>query len=118
MQPVEAEILKLEGVGEYYMEDDSVSLSKAKDEAKLLAELDVVEQVKVNVESNTMVQNSKLTKNEITTIAAAIISVQNVSYSISSEFDDMILVKAVVKAEIDTDLIPGLVEHEQKRHQQ
>lgn len=113
--PAEAEVLSLEGVGEYYMEDDSMSLSKAKDEAKLLAEVDAVEQARVNVESDTTVRNSKLTKNEITTIAAAILMVQKVDYSISAEFDDVMVVKAVIKANIDTDEIPALVERELKR---
>ena len=94
--PAEAEVLSLEGIGEYYMEDDSMSLSKAKDEAKLLAEIDAVEQARVNVESDTIVQNSKLTKNEITTIAAAILMVQKVDYTISSDFDDVMVVKAVI----------------------
>jgi|GEM_PF-3411632 len=115
--PAEAEVLSLEGVGEYYMEDDSMSLSKAKDEAKLLAEIDAVEQARVNVESDTTVQNSKLTKNEITTIAAAILMVQKVDYTISSDFDDVMVVKAVIKADIDTDEIPALVERELKRRQ-
>ncbi len=115
--PAEAEVLSLEGVGEYYMEDDSMSLSKAKDEAKLLAEIDAVEQARVNVEGNTIVQNSKLTKNEITTIAAAILMVQKVDYTISSDFDDVMVVKAVIKADIDTDEIPALVERELKRRQ-
>jgi len=115
--PAEAEVLSLEGVGEYYMEDDSMSLSKAKDEAKLLAEIDAVEQARVNVESDTIVQNSKLTKNEITTIAAAILMVQKVDYTISSDFDDVMVVKAVIKADIDTDEIPALVERELKRRQ-
>ena len=115
--PAEAEVLSLEGIGEYYMEDDSMSLSKAKDEAKLLAEIDAVEQARVNVESDTTVQNSKLTKNEITTIAAAILMVQKVEYTISSDFDDVMVVKAVIKADIDTDEIPALVERELKRRQ-
>ena len=115
--PAEAEVLSLEGSGEYYMEDDSMSLSKAKDEAKLLAEIDAVEQARVNVESDTTVQNSKLTKNEITTIAAAILMVQKVDYTISSDFDDVMVVKAVIKADIDTDEIPALVERELKRRQ-
>ena len=115
--PAEAEVLSLEGIGEYYMEDDSMSLSKAKDEAKLLAEIDAVEQARVNVESDTTVQNSKLTKNEITTIAAAILMVQKVDYTISSDFDDVMVVKAVIKADIDTDEIPALVERELKRRE-
>ena len=94
-----------------------MSLSKAKDEAKLLAEIDAVEQARVNVESDTTVQNSKLTKNEITTIAAAILMVQKVDYTISSDFDDVMVVRAVIKADIDTDEIPALVERELKRRQ-
>lgn len=110
-----AEIVSLEGVGEYYMENDNISLSKAKDEAKLLAEVDVVEQARVNVEGNTVVKNSKLTKNEITTVAAGILYVKEVKYSISADVGDVMLVKAIMKAEIDTDLIPKLVERELKK---
>jgi hypothetical protein len=41
---VQAEILTYEGVGEYYMEEENISLSEAKDKAKLMAEVAVVEQ--------------------------------------------------------------------------
>lgn len=108
---VQAEILTYEGVGEYYMEEENISLSEAKDKAKLMAEVAVVEQASVKVASTTEVQKSKLTKDEIELIAAGIIKVQDVKYNISSELDTL-LVKAVVKAEIDTDEIPALVEQE------
>jgi len=107
----QAEILTYEGVGEYYMEEENISLSEAKDKAKLMAEVAVVEQASVKVASTTEVQKSKLTKDEIELIAAGIIKVQDVKYNISSELDTL-LVKAVVKAEIDTDEIPVLVEQE------
>ena len=70
-----------------------------------------MEQASVKVASTTEVQKSKLTKDEIELIAAGIIKVQDVKYNISSELDTL-LVKAVVKAEIDTDEIPALVEQE------
>ena len=107
----QAEILAYEGVGEYYMEGENVSLSEAKDKAKLMAQVAVVEQASVKVAGTTEVKNSKLTKNEIELIAAGIIKVQDVKYNISSEMGTL-LVKAVVKAEIDTDEIPALVEQE------
>lgn len=107
----QAEILAYEGVGEYYMEEENISLSEAKDKAKLMAQVAVVEQASVKVAGTTEVKNSKLTKNEIELIAAGIIKVQDVKYNISSELDTL-LVKAVVKAEIDTDEIPALVEQE------
>ena len=110
-QQAQAEILAYEGVGEYYMEGENVSLSEAKDKAKLMAEVAVVEQASVKVASTTEGQKSKLTKDEIELIAAGIIKVQDVKYNISSELDTL-LVKAVVKAEIDTDEIPALVEQE------
>ena len=110
-QQAQAEILTYEGVGEYYMEEENISLSEAKDKAKLMAEVAVVEQASVKVASTTEVQKSKLTKDEIELIAAGIIKVQDVKYNISSELDTL-LVKAVVKAEIDTDEIPALVEQE------
>ncbi len=110
-QQAQAEILAYEGVGEYYMEEENISLSEAKDKAKLMAEVAVVEQASVKVASTTEVQKSKLTKDEIELIAAGIIKVQDVKYNISSELDTL-LVKAVVKAEIDTDEIPALVEQE------
>ena len=110
-QQAQGEILTYEGVGEYYMEEENISLSEAKDKAKLMAEVAVVEQASVKVASTTEVQKSKLTKDEIELIAAGIIKVQDVKYNISSELDTL-LVKAVVKAEIDTDEIPALVEQE------
>ena len=109
-----SEIKIFEGIGEHYMEDSNETLAQAQDKAKLAAELNAMEQAQVNVQSYSEAHNSKLTRDEIITITAGIMNVTNVKYSMKSEFDGILLMRAVVTAEIDTDKIPEFVEREIK----
>ena len=59
--------------------------------------------------------NSNLTQDEIVSITAGIINVTNVKYSLKTENDGILLMCAVVTAEIDTDKISELVEREINR---
>ena len=110
-----AEIKFFEGVGEHYMEDSTETLAQAQEKAKLAAELDALEQAQVNVQVYSEQNNLNLTKDEIVTLTAGIMNVLDVKYSIKSENDGILLMRAEVKAEIDTDKISELVEREISR---
>ena len=111
-----AEIKTYEGVGVHYMEDSNETLAQAQDKAKLAAELDAMEQAQVNVKTYSEMHNSNLTQDEIITITAGIMNVTGVKYSIKEELGVM-LIRAEVTAEIDTDKIPEFVEREIKRRE-
>ena len=99
------------------MEDKSETMDQAKNKAKLAAELDVIEQIKFNVESYSNLHNSNLTKDEVVIITAGIMNVKKVEYSLRADSDDVLILKATVTADVDTDKIPELVEREVKcRH--
>ena len=109
---VKAEIKVYEGIGEYYMENKSETIEYSKNQAKLFAELDVIEKTKIHIESYSKLHNSKLTKDEIISISAGIMKVKNVQYSISPYRNGLFVIKAIMTAEVDTDKIPELVERE------
>lgn len=109
-----AEIKTFLGVGEHYIEDSKEDLEKAKNEAKLSAERDAMEQAQVNVQSYSETHNSNLTKDEIIAITAGIMNVVNVKYFIKDD-SGIPLIRAEVTAEIDTDKISELVEIEVQR---
>ena len=107
-----AEIKVYEGFGEHYMENKEETLDYAKNRAKLLAELDVIEQCSFNIKVYSTLHNSKLTRDEIISVTAGIIKVKNVQYFLDRYADNLFIVKAKLTAEIDTDKIPELVERE------
>ena len=112
-----AEIKTFIGIGEHYMEDSNETLAQAQDKAKLAAELNAMEQAQVNVKAYSEMHNSNLTQDEIITITAGILNVTGVKYSLKEEFDGILLIRAEVTAEIDTDKIPEFVEREIKRRE-
>ena len=109
---VEAEIKNIVGNGVYYLNNKTETIDYAKNQAKLLAEVNIVEQVKVYIQSYTEINNLELTEDEIITVAVGIINVIDVNYSINSDFDNTIVVKAIVAAKVDTEKIPEVVELE------
>lgn len=111
---VNAEIKTFLGVGEHYIEDSTENLEKAKNEAKLSAERDAMEQASVNVQSYSEIHNSNLTKDEIIAITAGIMNVIDVKYFMKDD-SGIPLIRAEVTAEIDTDKIGELVEIEVQR---
>lgn len=111
---VQAEIKTYTGVGEHYMEDENETLAQAQDKAKLAAQLDAMEQAQVNVQDYSEGNNFNLTQDEIITITAGILNVIDVKYSLKDDRGVM-LMRAEVTAEIDTDKIAELVEREIKR---
>ena len=111
---VQAEIKTYTGVGEHYMEDENETLAQAQDKAKLAAQLDAMEQAQVNVQDYSEGNNFNLTQDEIITVTAGILNVIDVKYSLKDDRGVM-LMRAEVTAEIDTDKIAELVEREIKR---
>ena len=111
---VGAEIKTYEGVGVYYMKSTSETLENSKSEAKKYAERDVLEQIEIYVASESEVRNLRLTEDELVTIAAGIMSVTNVHYKFSTSADDKFMIECRLKATVDTDKIPELVERERK----
>lgn len=112
-----AEIKIFEGVSEHYIEDVNETLDEAKEKAKILAELDALEQAQVHIQSYSDMHNSNLTRDEIITITVGVLNVTDVQYKLSEESDGIMLMKVVLTAEIDTDKIPELVEREIKRRE-
>ena len=110
-----AEIQTFEGVGEHYIENPEETLDAAKENAKLAAELNALEQAQVKVISYCEMHNANLTQDEIISITAGILHVTDVKYALKSENDGILLMRAVVTAEIDTDKIPALIEREMER---
>ena len=113
--PAQAEVKMYEGYGEHYMTDNDEMPEKAKKQAKELAMLDSVEQAKVNVESYSIANKSRLTKDEIITITAGLIYVINKKEFIEADFDGTIVYKCIVIVKMDTDEIPEYVENEIKK---
>ena len=108
-----AEIKIFTGVGEHYMESETETLAQAQDAAKLAAELDAMQQAQIVVIGYSEAHNSNLTRDEIITITAGVMNVTDVKYSLKDEAG-VLLMRAEVTAEIDTDKIPALVERELK----
>ena len=102
-----AEIKTYEGVGEYFMTDETVDFAKNK--AELEAQRDVLEKICVYVQSQSTMINNELNKDEIITISAGIIHVINTKFSMKPK-EDWIEVKSFVTAQIDTDELEKLLE--------
>ena len=108
-----AEIKTFTGAGEHYIESETETLAQAQDAAKLAAELDAMQQAQIVVIGYSEAHNSNLTRDEIITITAGVMNVTDVKYSLKDEAG-VLLMRAEVTAEIDTDKIPALVERELK----
>ena len=103
------------GVGKYYLESDDETLAYAKEQAELIAERNALEQAAVFVKSYTGIHNFKLSDDDVVEIAAGILYVKDVRFSLDEEFDGVLTVTAMVTAEIDTDEISELIERERRR---
>ena len=104
-----AEIKIYTGVGEYYL-DPSMTMDYAKQKAKIDAERNAQEQAYVYVRNHSTTKNAMLSEDEIETITVGIIKVMDVKYYIMAAEDNIFLIRAIVKAEIDTDEIPKWIE--------
>lgn len=108
---VHAEFQTYEGVGEYFMTDETIDF--AKNQAELAAERNILEKVSVYVQSEASMIDNALDNDEIITIAAGILRVINTKFSITAE-DEFINVKSFVTAQIDIDELDKLLEQEIK----
>lgn len=108
-----AEIKTYEGYGEYFMADGE-TVATAKEKAALEAQRDTLEQIIVYVKSSSSTHNSKLTEDEIITIAAGILRVTNTKHVIDAT-DLGLKVKAFVTATVDIDELKILLDKEVQR---
>ena len=101
--PVDAEIRTYEGTDEYIMSEFE-TIDIAKQRAKQKAERAAQEKAGVFVESNTEVVNMMVTKDEVRTMTGGILKVVDVQYQLTPLADGKsLIVRATVKADIDTD---------------
>ena len=106
---VQAVVKTYEGVGEYIMSDFE-TMDIAKQRAKQYAERNAQEQAGVYVQSMTKVLNSQVTEDEITTITNGILNVTDVVYKMIPIDNNVIMFRATVKANIETDDIDKWLE--------
>ena len=102
---VNAEVIALEGIGEYVMGDDlENSPSVAKERAKQHAVRDACKKAGVYLKIYSRSVNAELTDDEIEAVTATIIKVTKEEYDIEHVPDaNAILFRATVQAELDTD---------------
>lgn len=101
--PVDAEVRTYEGTDEYIMSEFE-TIDIAKQRAKQKAERAAQEKAGVFVESNTEVVNMMVTKDEVRTMTGGILKVVDVQYQLTPLADGKsLIVRATVKADIDTD---------------
>ena len=103
-----AEIQIYEGVGEYAMMNDE-TMDFAKHQAQLEAERNIAEQVYVYVQSRTETDKQTLEHDEIVVISEMIMKIIEVKHQILPATDETFIVRATVKAKIDTDEIDKLM---------
>ncbi|MBR4903930.1 MAG: tetratricopeptide repeat protein [Selenomonadaceae bacterium] len=107
MPEVNAEIKTCTGTDEYIMSEFE-TIDIAKQRAKQKAERVAQEQAGVFVESNTEVINMMVTKDEVRTMTCGILKIVDVQYQLTPlEDGKSLVVKATVKADVDTDEING-----------
>ena len=107
-----AEIHTYEGVGEYFVTDETVDF--AKNQAELIAQRTILEEICVYVKSKSTMIDYELNNDEIITISTGILRVIDTKFSITAD-DGEIIVKSFVTAQIDTDELEKLLEQEIKR---
>ena len=112
MSVTRAEIQTYEGIGEYFITDETIDF--AKNQAELIAQRDILESICVYVKSQSNMINHELGNDEIITVGAGILRVIDTKFSITAD-DIGISVKSFVTAQIDTDELEKLLEQEIKR---
>ena len=103
-----AEIQIYEGVGEYAMMNDE-TMDFAKYQAQIEAERNIAEQVYVYVQSQTETNMQVYNHDEIIVMSEMIMKIIEVKHQILPATDETFIVRAIVKAEIDTDEIDKLM---------
>ena len=107
-----AEIKTYEGVGDYLMTDETVDF--AKNQAELVAQRNILEQICVYVKEIAIMIDNELDNDEIVTVSAGILRIVDTKFSMMTD-EAGINVKSFVTAQIDTDELKKLLEQEVKR---
>ena len=102
-----AEIKSYEGVGEYFLTDETIDY--AKEQAELEAQSDILEKVIVYVKGISVMIDHELDSDEIITASAGILRVIETKFTMESDGDG-ITVKSFVTAEIDIEEVVKLLE--------
>lgn len=109
-----AEVIEVKGYGIYYM-NETESLDKAKNIAKLYAIRSAAESISTKIIAETYTENSKLKKDEIIAVTAGVIKVHNTTYQLNVLHDDTIEVRATVYVEADINEIDSAIKEEIER---
>ena len=102
-----AEIKSYEGVGEYFMTDETIDF--AKNQAELSAQRNVLEKVSVYVKRHSTMIDHELDSEEIITFSAGILRVIETKFAME-DGGDGITVKSFVTIEIDIEEVVKLLE--------
>ena len=102
-----AEIKSYEGVGEYFMTDETIDY--AKNQAELSAQRNVLEKVSVYVKEISVMIDHELDSEEIITFSAGILRVIETKFAMEDDGDG-ITVKSFVTIEIDIEEVIKLLE--------
>ena len=100
-----AEVETFVGTGIYAMAEDE-TMDYAKEQAKLRAEREAQSQAYLYIRNQSKSENAVLTEDEIITITAGIMTIVDVKYTLLSDDDGSIVIRAQVTANIDTNDIP------------
>ena len=112
----QAEVKTYEGIGEYVLMSDE-NMDFAKHQAQLEAERNIAEQVYVYVQSQTEAEKQTLSHDEIIVVSEMIMKIIDVKHQILPTTEDTFIVRATVKAEIDTDEIDKFMEEAASRRE-
>ncbi len=100
---VNAEVKTYDGIGEYIM-GEFETIDVARERSKQRALQSAIESAGVFVDSYTKIVNSTVAKDEVTVIANGVLRIKEISYKYEASLDGkFIIIKAFIKAEINSD---------------
>ena len=102
-----------EGHGEYFMSADE-TLDYAKSQAKQEAERYISQQVGIKVKSISQASDSTLDYDEIAAFTESLIHITDIRYDLRPD-GELIVVRATVKAEVDTEEMEQLAKARRKK---
>lgn len=98
-------------IGNGFFAVENQTLDFAKNKAKLDAQRDISEQIFVEVQSNTEIKNSAVTRDEIILMSESFMKILDVKYKIEPAEENSFVVHAIVNAEVDTDEIENILKN-------
>ena len=107
MSEAHAEIKIYDGVGEYFMSDETVDF--AKEQAELEAQHHILRKISVYIKSQSVMIDHELDSDEIVAVSAGILHVVDTKFSMEPE-ENFIKIKSFVTAQIDVDELKKLLE--------